>query len=482
MHGCQPCGVSSQIPCVVHLETARSLCPRPAHGQRRAPGPMPRSSAPPSTLAIIAAKRDGRTLPDAWIQWLMDAYVRDEVPDYQMAAFAMAVLLRGMTPHETAALTLAMRDSGQRAHLNANDPRPKLDKHSTGGVGDKVSLILAPLLAACGARVPMISGRSLGHTGGTLDKLESIPGLSVELPLHAFERAVDRDGLAMIGQSADLAPADRKLYALRDVTATVESIPLITASILSKKLTEDLDALIMDIKVGQGAFMKTLRDARTLAHSILRVGKIAGLQAHAVLTRMDTPLGRAVGNALEVREAIEVLHGGGPADLIECTLVLGSEALRAGKLADTDSQARAQLTEALRSGSAAERFAVMIRAQGGDANVLREPERLPRAPVRREVCAAESGYVTALDALGIGQLALQLGAGRTLASDPVDPAVGIWLLKKPGERVKKGEPLAELHARTADAAEQGAAALLECYRVGRTSTRPPKLVIQTFGS
>jgi pyrimidine-nucleoside phosphorylase len=443
---------------------------------------MPRSSAPPSTLGIIAAKRDGRTLPDAWIHWLIEAYVREEVPDYQMAAFAMAVLLRGMTPHETAALTLAMRDSGQRAHLSRNDARPKLDKHSTGGVGDKVSLILAPLLAACGARVPMISGRSLGHTGGTLDKLESIPGFSVDLPLHAFERAVDRDGLALIGQTADLAPADRKLYALRDVTATVESVPLITASILSKKLTEDLDALVMDIKVGHGAFMKTLRDARALAHCILRVGKLAGLDTHAVLTRMDAPLGRAVGNALEVREAIEVLHGGGPSDLVECTLVLGSEALRAGKLARNDAEARAQLTEALRSGSAAERFAVVIRAQGGDAEVVRDPDRLPQAPVRREVCATEAGYVNALDALGIGQLALQLGAGRTLAGEPVDPAVGVWLRKKPGERVKKGEPLAELHARTHAAAERAAPALSACYQIGRASVRAPKLVIQTLRS
>ena len=442
---------------------------------------MPRrSSPPPSTLAIIAAKRDGKTLSDAWIRWLIAAYVRDEVPDYQMAAFAMAVLLRGMTPRETAALTLAMRDSGQRAHLDAKDPRPKLDKHSTGGVGDKVSLILAPLLAACGARVPMISGRSLGHTGGTLDKLESIPGFSVDLPLHDFERAVDRDGLALIGQTDDLAPADRKLYALRDVTATVESIPLITASILSKKLTEDLDALVMDIKVGRGAFMKTVREARALAHSILRVGELAGLHAHAVLTRMDTPLGRAVGNALEVREAIEVLHGGGASDLVECTLVLGSEALRAGKLATSDAQARAQLTEALRSGRAAERFAAVIAAQGGDAKVLREPERLPQAPIRREVCAAEAGYVHSLDALGVGQLALTLGAGRVLAGDAVDPAVGVWLHKKPGERVKKGEPLAELHVRTAGDAERAAPALLACYEIGRDNVRPPELVIQTL--
>ena len=439
-------------------------------------------AVPPTTLGIIAAKRDGQELTEAWIRWLIEAYTRGDVPDYQMAAFAMAVLLRGMTAAETAALTLAMRDSGTRAQLPRDAARPALDKHSTGGVGDKVSLILAPLLAACGARVPMISGRSLGHTGGTLDKLEAIPGFSVDVPLAAFEQAVERDGLSLIGQTADLAPADRKLYALRDVTATVESIPLITASILSKKLAEDLDVLIMDIKVGRGAFMRSLREARALARSIIRVSKLAGLRTRALITRMDAPLGRAVGNALEVKEAIEVLQGGGPADLIECSLALGSEALRAGKLARSDAHARTLLSRALRDGSAAERFERVIRAQGGEPSVVRDPARLPLAPVRREVLAQRTGYVHALDALAVGQLALRLGAGRELAGVAIDPAVGLILHKKPGDRVRRGEPLAELHTREPEDAAREAPVLQATYRIGRGPIRIPSLVVETLRS
>jgi pyrimidine-nucleoside phosphorylase len=443
--------------------------------------PQAGTHAHPSVPDILAAKRDGRALPDRWIAWLIESYARDELPDYQMAAFAMAVLLRDMNVRETTALTLAMRDSGKRVQLR-EDPRPKLDKHSTGGVGDKVSLCLAPLLAACGARVPMISGRSLEHTGGTLDKLEAIAGFRVDLSLAEFERQVDRDGFALIGQTLDLAPADRKLYALRDVTATVESIPLITASILSKKLSEDLDALVMDIKVGRGAFMKNVREARRLARSIIRVGRAAGLPTRAVLTRMDSPLGRAVGNALEVKEAFEVLRGGGPTDLVECTFALGSELLRASKLARNDAQARAQMAQALASGHAAARMRRAIAAQGGDPRVLEEPERLPLAAARVEVRAHVSGYVHALDALQIGQLAQRLGAGRTRSGDPVDPAVGVLLHKKPGDRVARAETLAELHASTSEAAEAEAPALLASYRIARSPIRIPKLVIETIRS
>jgi pyrimidine-nucleoside phosphorylase len=328
----------------------------------------------------------------------------------------------------------------------------------------------------------MISGRSLGHTGGTLDKLEAIPGFRVALPLHTFERLVDKHGVALIGQTQDLAPADRKLYALRDVTATVESVPLITASILSKKLTEDLDALVMDIKVGRGAFMKDVRHARELARSLIGVGRLAGLPVRALLTRMDAPLGRAVGNALETREAFEVLHGRGADDLRECTLALGVELLRAGKLARSDKAARAQLEQAIRSGAAAQTMRVLIRAQHGDPRVVDEPDRLPTAPVRVALRSEASGYVQTLDALRVGQLAQRLGAGRIRTQDAVDPAVGVWLHRKPGEAVHKGDVLAEIHASDRAAARGELRELASCYRIGRAKPKLPKLVIETIRS
>lgn len=431
-------------------------------------------------VQVIAAKRAGRALSDAQIQGLIGAYVRGEASDAQLAAWAMAVCLNGMTPRETAALTLAMRDSGRRASFARDGRRPTLDKHSTGGVGDKVSICLAPLLAACGARVPMISGRSLGHTGGTLDKLEAIPGFSVELSLEDFQHTVDRCGLALIGQTGDLAPADRKLYALRDVTATVESVPLITASILSKKLAEDLDGLVMDIKVGHGAFMKSVAAARALARSIIRVGGLTGLPVRAVLTRMDAPLGRAVGNALETAEAFEVLHGRGPEDLRECTWALAAELSCMGKLARSPARARKLLDEAVRSGRAAERMEQVIAAQGGDPRVVREPDRLPRAPVRLPLRAACAGYVRKLDALAIGQLSMRLGAGRTRVGEPVDHAVGVQLLAKPGDRVAAGAVLAELHARSEAAAAAELPQLAAAYEIARTPAKPRPLLIEVL--
>jgi pyrimidine-nucleoside phosphorylase len=467
---------ASGVP-LIHL-TERSAAP-----QRLAPV-SPRShntdAAAPSISSVLAAKRDGHVLPEAWIRWLITAYTAERVPDYQMAAFAMAVQLRGMDARETAALTLAMRDSGKRAKLRSDARRPKVDKHSTGGVGDKVSICLAPLLAACGARVPMISGRSLGHTGGTLDKLEAIPGFNVSLPLRAFERVVERDGLALIGQTQDLAPADRKLYALRDVTATVESIPLITASILSKKLCEDLDVLVMDIKVGSGAFMKDISQARELARSIIRVGRLAGLKVRALLTRMDAPLGHAVGNALETREAIDLLCGEGPADLRECTFALASTLLREGGLARSDRDARAQLERTIADGSALTKLRRVIHAQGGEPRVVDEPSLLPAAPVRMPVYAERDGYVHKLDALRIGQLAQRLGAGRTHTGEKVDLAVGVQLEKKPGDRVRSGETLATLHARSRATANRELAALRDAYRLGQSKPRLPKLIIEAM--
>ncbi len=430
-----------------------------------------------TALSLIAQKRDGGELAVEAIRWLVPAYVSGEVTDYQMAAFAMAVVLRGMTPRETAALTLAMRDSGKLARLGKRGG-PKVDKHSTGGVGDKVSICLAPLMAACGLRVPMISGRGLGHTGGTLDKLEAIPGFRVNLPLARFSRLVNTHGFSLIGQTADLAPADRKLYALRDVTGTVESIPLITASILSKKLAEDLDALVLDVKVGRGAFMKTLDDARALARSIVRVGTLAGVPTSAVLTRMDVPLGRTVGNALETAEAFEVLAGGGPDDLVECTLVLGAEMLRAGGVVKSDAAAQGLMRDAIASGRAAAKMEALVKAQGGDARVVREPDRLPRAPQRASVQAARSGFVQDLDALAVAQVALRLGAGRTRADQAIDPRVGVVLVKKPGERVERGETLAEIHAADSRSGRREAAALLAAFRVGAHKQNARALVIE----
>jgi pyrimidine-nucleoside phosphorylase len=423
---------------------------------------------------LIARKRDGEELSSEDIAWLIRGFVAGEVADYQMTAFAMAVCLRGMTVRETTALTLAMRDSGKRANLRAARG-PKVDKHSTGGVGDKVSICLAPMVAACGVRVPMISGRGLAHTGGTLDKLEAIPGFRVDLPLARFERQVAKHGFALIGQTTDLAPADRRLYALRDVTATVESIPLITASILSKKLCEDLDALVLDVKVGRGAFMQSLPAARALARSIVDVGCAAGVPTTAVLTRMDAPLGRAVGNALETAEAIELLHGRGPDDLLECTLLLGVEMLMAGGRARTRAAAEAKLRAAIVSGAARKLLARVIAAQHGDARVVAEPDRLPRAPLQLTVCATGNGYIQNVDARRIAEVALALGAGRTRANEAIDPAVGIMLTGKPGDAIREGEALAVLHLRTRSQAERASSAVQSAFEIGKR--RPPSLPV-----
>jgi pyrimidine-nucleoside phosphorylase len=429
--------------------------------------------------SLIAQKRDGQELSADEIRWLVDGYVRGEVADYQMAAFAMAVFFRGMLPRETAALTLAMRDSGSKADLR-RAIGPKIDKHSTGGVGDKVSICLAPIVAACGVRVPMISGRGLGHTGGTLDKLEAIPGFRVDLSLSRFENLVAKHGFALIGQTKDLAPADRKLYALRDVTATVESIPLITASILSKKLAEDLDALILDVKVGRGAFMKTLPQARALAASIVRVGAAAGVPTTAVLTRMDSPLGATVGNALETAEAFEVLHGRGPDDLMECTLALGVEMLLAGKIERRQAAAEKRLRAAITSGAAVKAMAGLIAAQHGDPRVVAEPDRLPRARHVIPVIAPRTGYVQDLDAIRIAELALRLGAGRTRSDQHINPAVGIVLHKKPGDRVARGQTLAELHVDKRSDLPAQQTALLHAYTLGARRRAVPPLIIEVM--
>jgi pyrimidine-nucleoside phosphorylase len=382
---------------------------------------------------------------------VMRGYVSGAVPDYQMAALAMAVFFRGMSDAETIALTMEMRDSGEVFAWPAGTP-PKVDKHSTGGVGDKVSLVLAPLLACEGVWVPMISGRGLGFTGGTLDKLESIPGFRVDLAWTDMLAQLERVGCFIAGQTGNLCPADKKLYALRDVTGTVASLPLIVASIMSKKLAESLDRLVLDVKFGRGAFMQKREDAQKLAEAMVAVGCGAGVETHAVLNPMNEPLGRTAGNALEVAECVEVLRGGGPEDLIELTLALAAKLVPAGKVA---------LRARLQDGSAWEKFVGMVEAQGGDAAALEKMREVHRAAVVTEVVAPRDGTLGKLDALEIGRLCVELGAGRAKASDAVDFAVGVECLRKEGEQVAKGEVILRVYSRSAVDAQGMASRIFE---------------------
>lgn len=398
-------------------------------------------------VELLAAKRDGLTLTEAEIGRFIASFGEGTVADYQMAAFLMAVFFRGLDDAETVALTEAMLHSGRVLDL-AGVTDTKVDKHSTGGVGDKVSICLAPLVAACGVPVPMVSGRGLGHTGGTLDKLEAIPGFRTDMSTEDFARIVAEVGTCMIGQTKDIAPADKRIYALRDVTATVESIPLIVASILSKKLAEGIDGLVLDVKVGRGAFMKDEKRARELADKLVRVGARAGKMVVAVLTRMDVPLGRTIGNANETREALEVLHGKGPADLIECTLVLGAEMLVLGGKATDTKDATAKLRAAIASGAGVRVMEKMVAAQGGDAKVVADPSLLEVAKEVIDVHAPRDGFVADIDALALGLTGVAMGAGRTRADQKVDPAVGIELDAKPGDPVKKGQPVARVFVRS----------------------------------
>ena len=392
----------------------------------------------------------------------------------------MAVFFRGMDAQELPAWLNAMLHSGQVLDLSAI-PGRKVDKHSTGGVGDKISLALAPLVAVCGVKVPMVSGRGLGHTGGTLDKLESIPGFTVDLPIARFAELVNRLGVCLIGQTAEIAPADRKLYALRDATATVESIPLIASSILSKKLAEGIDALVLDVKVGRGAFMKSLDDARVLARTMVDLCKAVGRGCVALITDMDAPLGSAVGNAVEVRESIDVLRGGGPADVRELTLRLGVEMLIAGEapgVGNDPLMARMRLETALADGAALQRFAQLIEAQGGDPRVCDDPKRLPQPKLVREVRAERSGVLIALDAEQVGLAAVELGAGRARKEDVVDHAAGLLLLKRVGDEVRAGDVLAELHAATESRLDAGEVRLRGAAAFGETAPGRKSLVLE----
>jgi pyrimidine-nucleoside phosphorylase len=403
---------------------------------------------------IIMSKRDGRSLSRDEIAFFVSGVTDGTLPDYQASALLMAILLRGMNVDETAWLTDAMVHSGIRVDLS-NVPGVKVDKHSTGGVGDKTSLILAPLAAACGVPVPMMSGRGLGHTGGTLDKLESIPGFRVDLSLEEMKAALVRTGCAMIGQTKQIAPADKKLYALRDVTGTVESIPLLSASIMSKKIAEGIDALVLDVKSGSGAFMKTEADARRLAESLVSIGNASGVRTQAIITSMDAPLGRAIGNALEVVECLEVLKGRGPDDLVEISIELAARMLVLGRITADHDDARRRVARAIDTGAGLERFRQIVETQGGDPRIVDDYSRLPHVNNCRMVTASRGGYLAGLDAELLGRASVVLGAGRNRVEDAVDPSVGIIVKARPSDAISSGDPVLELHYRdqtTLDAA------------------------------
>jgi thymidine phosphorylase len=422
-----------------------------------------------TAVDVIRVKRDGGVLSDAQIDWIMDGYTRGAVADEQMSALAMAILLRGMTPAEIARWTHAMIASGERLDLSGVD-RPTVDKHSTGGVGDKITLPLTPLVAACGAAVPQLSGRGLGHTGGTLDKLEAIPGFRASLSNDEFLAQLRDVGAAICAAGSGLAPADRKLYALRDVTATVEAIPLIASSIMSKKIAEGTGALVLDVKVGSGAFMTHVDQARELARTMVDLGAAHGVRTVALLTGMSTPLGLAVGNAVEVAEAVEVLAGGGPADVVELTVALAREMLDLAGLPDTDPAA------ALRDGRAMDSWRALIRAQGGDPAAP-----LPVAPETEVVRADADGYVATVDAYRIGVAAWLLGAGRARKEDSVSASAGVVLHRRPGDAVRAGDPLYELRAEDADRIAPAREAAAAAVEIRSTPPTPVPLVVERIG-
>ncbi|MEX2180945.1 MAG: thymidine phosphorylase [Gemmatimonadaceae bacterium] len=429
-----------------------------------------------TVVELIERKREGGRLTAAEWRRLMTGYAAGDVPDYQIAALAMAVVFRGMDDEEIEGLTTAMLESGSALDLS-RVTLPKVDKHSTGGVGDKVSLILAPLVASCGVAVPMMSGRGLGHTGGTLDKLESIPGFRTQLTLAETSAQVERLGVALIGQSREIAPADRKFYALRDATGTVEAIPLIAASIMSKKLAEGLTGLVLDVKTGAGAFMPRLDDAIRLARTMIALGARHDCPTVALLTDMDAPLGEACGNALEVEESVHVLRGEGPSDLRELTLALATEMLLVAHVATDRAAGREQAEHALNSGAALAKFKAIVQAQGGHPGVVDNPVAiLPRAPIRERVDAARSGIVERVEPRVIGRAITTLGGGRTKVDDQIDPAVGIVLKVRPGQRVERGQHVATIHARDAETRAAAEDALKRAIVIGETAPAPRPLI------
>jgi pyrimidine-nucleoside phosphorylase len=426
---------------------------------------------------LIERKRNGEELEGDELRELVLGYARDEVPDYQMAAFLMAVYFKGLSSRETFALTDAMIASGETIELGAALGRKCVDKHSTGGVGDKTSIAVGPIVTACGVPFGKMSGRGLGHTGGTIDKLEAIPGYRVELTTEEFIEQVRGIGLAIIGQSADLVPADKRLYALRDVTATVDNVSLIAASIMSKKLAGGADAIVLDVKVGDGAFMKTLDDGRALAETMIELGIRAEREVVCLLTDMDQPLGRAVGNAMEVREALAMIRGEGPHDFAELVLSSVAHLLALSDLGIDEAEGRRRADQAVADGSAVAAYERWIRAQGGDP----AEESLPQAPVKTEVTAERGGFVRTLSAITIGVAALYLGAGRRSKEDEIDHAVGIVCLKKRGDAVEVGEPLVEIHARDDGTAAGAAQQVAAAYELGDEAPRPRPIILDVVG-
>jgi pyrimidine-nucleoside phosphorylase len=425
---------------------------------------------------LILRKRDGGRLTDKEIESLLSAYTSGEVPDYQMAAMAMAIYFKGLDPGELATWTKAMRDSGQV--LRWPPGKPVVDKHSTGGVGDKVSLILGPLAAAAGLRVPMVSGRGLGHTGGTLDKLEAIPGFRVGLSLQEIQDITETCGVVIASQTPDLTPADRKLYALRDVTGTVASIPLIVSSIMSKKLAESPHGLVLDVKVGSGAFMKTRDEARALAQAMVHIGKACGVETRALLTDMDQPLGKTLGNANEVREALATLRGQGPKDLVDLTCALVGEMLHVGALADTPQEGEERARHLLSNGSALARFRQMVQAQGGDVACVDNPNLLPRPYHEEIILSPKEGYIERIDAEALARVAMRLGAGRAKAEDRIDPSVGIELHRKRGDQVDLCDELATLGTRVVNPPREALEEIMKAFKISKTPPPPVPLILE----
>jgi pyrimidine-nucleoside phosphorylase len=430
-------------------------------------------------VELIRKKRDGRELTGAEIDWLIREYVQERLPDYQMSALAMAIFWRGMNAQETTDLTMAMMHSGAELHVR-DTISPVVDKHSTGGVGDKVTLAVAPLVAACGVAVGKMTGRGLGHTGGTVDKLESVAGFRAALSRTEFLSILKAHGIVLASQSNDLAPADGKMYALRDVTGTVESIPLIAASIMSKKLAIGASHLLLDVKFGSGAFMKTLEQARELAQTMVDIGRLAGLYTVAAITSMQQPLGRAVGNALEMAEAIAILHGEGPADVTALCYHEAAELLVMTGTVATMAEADQRVSYAVQSGAAVQKLAEVIAAQDGDARQIEHPERLPSAPIRSMLAAPRSGYIAAIEAEQIGMASMHLGAGRFKKGDAIDARTGLILQAKIGDYLHASDPLVEIHARSQDEADALHESLLACYTWSDAPSAVGPLVYDTI--
>ncbi len=426
---------------------------------------------------LIHKKREGGELTDQELAFFVGGYSRGEIPDYQASAFLMAVFFQGMTRRETVTLTMEMAHSGELADLSTING-VKVDKHSTGGVGDKTTLICGPIAAAWGVKIAKMSGRGLGHTGGTVDKLESIPGFRVDLPREEFFSIVNRTGMALIGQSGNLCPADKKLYALRDVTGTVESLPLIASSIMSKKLAAGADAILLDVKMGSGAFLKSREEARLLAEEMVRIGRSVGKKTIALITDMDIPLGRKIGNALEVREACEVLCGKGEKRLSALCLELAANMIYLGKQAETLEEAREKAEQAVLSGRAFEKLCETVEAQGGDSAFLREPEKLSLSPVKRELLSPKTGWITGLNAEECGLAAMELGAGRETKESEIDFGAGISLLKTRGDFVKAGEPLALLYGGSGEQCRRGEERLLAALEFGPGQPEPALLILE----